>query len=87
MILDARSRNRIEEIEKYSKYKTGLGTIERGECPEGNRESISCAVCNTGHILECHHPLSCKDAFCQHYRRELLIMYDPGVTENDQPVY
>ena len=26
-------------------------------------------LCPTGHLLECHHPLSCTDAACGHMRR------------------
>lgn len=75
--LDDLTRKRIEEIEARSKYRTGLGTIDRGECPRGYGHAVACASCPYGHILECHYPLSCKDAFCQHYQRELILMTDP----------
>jgi hypothetical protein len=33
--------------------------------------AMSAMVCSTGHMLECHYPLNCKDAKCDHYKRSL----------------
>ena len=34
-------------------------------CPHG----MAAMVCPYGHMLECHFPLTCAEAECEHYRR------------------
>jgi len=33
--------------------------------------AMAAMFCMTGHMLECHYPLHCEDARCDHYRREV----------------
>lgn len=37
-------------------------------CPD----LIASLFCQTGHMLECHYPMSCKEAQCSHYQASLL---------------
>ena len=30
--------------------------------------------CMTGHMLECHYPMSCQEAECSHYEREVAAV-------------
>lgn len=32
---------------------------------------IRCMFCSYGHMLECHYPLTCEEAECDHYKAEL----------------
>lgn len=67
--MDKRSRQAIAEIEALG-VRTGVGRIEAGNCPRGAPDLVVCAVCPYGHILECHYPLTCEKARCNHYRYE-----------------
>ena len=33
------------------------------------RGGLAPMLCNTGHMLECHHPLTCDQAACNHLQR------------------
>lgn len=66
-MLDAESKAAIEEIEQTSRFPTGIGRIERGECPCGAVTPVACSLCPTGHQLECHYPLTCEEAHCSHF--------------------
>lgn len=46
-----------------------------GEVVEANPACVcptahAAMFCATGHMLECHYPMSCEQADCEHYRRE-----------------
>jgi len=59
--------NMIQEIEAHSRFPTGIGKIGRGECELRARSSAACMFCSYGHLLECHHPLTCEEARCSHW--------------------
>lgn len=65
------SRQRLEEMEKHSRFPSGVGRIDRGECPQGAGSPMACMFCPYGHMLECHYPLTCEEAECSHYQAEL----------------
>ncbi len=48
-------------------YPPGLLRIANGECP---LELTFCCTCPYGHMLECHYPMRCEEARCDHYLRE-----------------
>lgn len=68
--MDDQSRINIEEAEKIG-GPTGIGKIDRGECPTGATSPMACMFCPYGHMLECHFPLTCEEAECSHYLREI----------------
>jgi hypothetical protein len=57
----------IEEAEKELGHPTGVGKIQRGECPLHTWSPIGCTFCRYGHMLECHYPHTCEEARCSHY--------------------
>ena len=59
--------NMIKEIETHSRFPTGIGKIERGECELGARSSMACMFCSYGHMLECHYPYTCEEVRCSHW--------------------
>ncbi len=59
--------NMIKEIEAHSRFPTGIGKIERGECELGACNAMACVFCTFGHMLECHYPHNCGEARCSHY--------------------
>jgi len=65
--MDDKSRQHLEELEQNSRWPTGVGLIDRGECPVGALTPMSCMFCEFGHMLECHHPYTCEEAECSHY--------------------
>lgn len=69
--MDEQSRRNIEEVEKILGHATGIGKIERGECPIHPFSPIACTFCSYGHMLDCHYPLTCEEAQCSHYREGL----------------
>ncbi len=69
--MDEESRQRILDIEKTSRFPTGIGRIDRGECEIGSMPT-SCTLCPYGHMLECHYPQTCEEAQCDHYKMEIL---------------
>lgn len=48
------------------KYEPGIARIAAGECPIGGKTPMACQFCPVGHMMECHHPLSCDQAKCSH---------------------
>ena len=60
-------REVLTEIEAHSRFPTGIGRIERGECPMKRESVAACMVCSYGHMLECHYPQLCAEARCSHY--------------------
>jgi hypothetical protein len=70
--MDAKSRQNIEEIERIG-GPTGIGRIDRSECPRGAVSPMACMLCPYGHMLECHYPQTCEEARCSHYLREVEI--------------
>lgn len=73
--MDDRTRANIEEMEKHSRFPTGVGQIERGECEVGALNPMACMFCPFGHMLECHYPYTCEEAECSHYQREVEEEY------------
>lgn len=71
MIMDEQTKERIAFIEKTSRFPTGIGRIDRRECPIGALNPMGCALCLYGHMLECHYPHSCNECECDHYQREI----------------
>lgn len=55
-----------KEVESMGIYK-----IATGKCPIGAISPLACQVCSTGHMTECHHPLTCDEAQCSHYEAAL----------------
>ena len=45
--------------------------------------------CPTGHMLECHYPMTCSEAECEHYQREMsddeLAAFDDLANERIDP--
>lgn len=70
-MLDEKSRANIAEIEAHSRFPTGIGRIDRGECPTGAPNPIACTFCPYGHMLECHYPYTCEHVECEHYQRAM----------------
>lgn len=70
-MMDKKSWKRIETMEQGARFPTGIGQIERGNCPTGARLPTACMLCTHGHMLECHYPYTCEEAECLHYRTEI----------------
>lgn len=51
------------------KYEPGIVRIEAGECPLHAKSAMACQLCSVGHMLECHHPMTCEEAKCSHFER------------------
>lgn len=64
------SRQQLKKLEENSRFPTGVGRIDRGECPLGSLTPMSCMFCEFGHMLECHHPYTCDEIECSHYDHE-----------------
>jgi len=64
--LDARTKEAIKQIESGSKWPSGIGKIDRGECELGAVSPVQCVLCRMGHMLECHYPYTCTEAGCKH---------------------
>lgn len=62
---------RTIDIEGLTNKPTGIGRIDRGECPMGGTNPMSCMFCLYGHMLDCHHPYTCAQANCSHNQGEL----------------
>jgi hypothetical protein len=69
--MDEENRRHILEIEKISRFPTGIGRIDRGECPLGRLNPMVCMFCSYGHMLECHHPMTCEKAECSHWQMQM----------------
>jgi hypothetical protein len=72
-MMDEESRKRIAELEKESRFPTGIGRIDRGECPAGGVSPMDCMFCRYGHMLECHFPYTCEEVECGHYHQEMEV--------------
>lgn len=82
-MMNEESRKHIVELEKNSRFPTGIGRIERGECPSGAVSPVACTFCTYGHMLECHHPFTCEEVECSHYQQEMEAEgYGWGEDEN-----
>ncbi len=66
LIMSENARADLEEMQKYSRFPTGVGRIDRGECPRDATTAVTCMFCLSGHLLECHYPRSCEEAECSH---------------------
>lgn len=49
-------------------YEPGIDKIRENRCPIGEDYPMACAVCQFGHMLECHYPMNCQEANCAHYQ-------------------
>ena len=74
-MLSVKDRKELARIDKNAKYPSGLGKIDRNECPLGYHSPAACMICSCGHMLECHFPKSCEEAECSHYEREINSEY------------
>jgi len=54
-----------------SRYPRGVDLIKAGKCPRGALHPATCMLCATGHMLECHHPMTCDEAECDHYKQAM----------------
>lgn len=45
----------------------GMDLIKAGNCPRGALSPMACMFCSTGHMTECHYPMSCGEAQCSHF--------------------
>jgi hypothetical protein len=43
-------------------------------CPN----AMAAMFCSYGHMLECHYPMTCSEAECEHWRREQEEFLDGG---------
>lgn len=71
MFLVTRDDEGRQHIEKNLGHPTGLGNINRGECPLGSVTPMACMLCAYGHMLDCHYPKTCTEAKCSHYESEM----------------
>lgn len=55
-----------------SNYPAGIDLISAGKCPRGAVSPMACMICPTGHMLECHHPMTCEEANCYHLQADQL---------------
>ncbi len=78
-MLDEETRKTIAELEKNSRFPTGIGRIEGGECEAGALNPMACMFCPYDHMLECHYPYTCEEAECSHYEQEMEA-------EDEQPI-
>lgn len=69
--MDAKSWEGIKGLEKHSRFPTGIGKIDRGECERGALNPIACMFCTCGHMLECHYPHTCDEVKCSHYEQAM----------------
>jgi hypothetical protein len=84
--IDEESRKRISDLEKNSRFPTGIGRIDRGECPLGGLNPMECMFCSYGHMLECHYPYTCEEAQCSHWEREMDEEANDPYWEEDEPL-
>jgi len=70
-MMNEESCRHIAELEKNPRFPTGIGRIERGECPCGAASSVACTFCPYGNMLECHHPYTYEEVECSHYEQEI----------------
>ena len=73
MILEQEQRDKIRGIECGAQYPTGVGQIDRDDCPLYVYTPTGCMFCEYGHMLECHYPWDCETANCSYYLVDVLI--------------
>ena len=54
------------EMVLLGKYEPGFIKIKEGYCPLNAKSPMACTFCMVGHMLECHHPMTCEEAKCSH---------------------
>ena len=61
----------MSEVVKQARPRrpSGIELINSGACPLGRSYPIACWTCPVGHATECHHPMDCETADCDHYQR------------------
>ncbi len=69
--MDEKSWQNILDAEQRLGHPTGIGRIDRGQCPRGAVSPLVCILCEFGHMLDCHYPLTCQEAECSHYKAEV----------------
>jgi hypothetical protein len=52
-------------------YPKGYELANAGKCPNGFTNALACIMCPFGHLTECHSPMSCEEAQCGHWQREV----------------
>jgi hypothetical protein len=82
--MDEQSEKNIEEAEKLLGHATGIGKIQRGECPFHAFSPMACMFCFYGHMLSCHYPLTCDEAKCEHYLEAEGLADQPDSFEDFQ---
>lgn len=60
-----------DKIPAKEREKMGVWRTQNGKCPRGDLTPMACMFCPYGHMLECHHPYTCEEAECSHYRAEM----------------
>lgn len=60
---------RLRQMAVGARFESGMLRIAEGRCPIGATNPIACWGCSFGHATECHHPLECAEAKCDHYVR------------------
>ncbi len=63
------TRECLRQLGELQGRPTGILRIEMGECPWGATAGISCVLCSSGHLMDCHFPQSCEEAQCEHWKR------------------
>ncbi len=65
-------RNRMfDDIEAAVKNFGMAGNIDRNKYDSCQCSTVMEATfCQTGHMLECHYPMTCSQARCIHYEKE-----------------
>jgi hypothetical protein len=74
--MDNESKQHIAEVEELLGHATGIGKIDRGECPTQASNPVACTFCPYGHMLDCHYPQTCEEAQCSHYQLSAEEEYD-----------
>jgi len=70
--LSQQSKDNIAQAEAELGHATGIGRIDRFECPLDAVSPAACMFCSYGHMLECHYPKTCKEANCSHYQTAMM---------------
>ena len=60
-----------EQVDSMGVIKTTTG-----QCPLGAVSPMACMFCEFGHMTDCHHPLTCQEAECSHYRAEMAAEFE-----------
>lgn len=68
---------------EHRSYPEGALLIQFGLCGIGAPTPMSCMFCAYGHMTECHFPLDCRTARCEHVMR-YIANSTPAATERVQ---